>query len=358
MQTKENILKQDSPRKCLQGALNNFFGMLIAMLIMAGFSCKKLASQSFEPVTFVKGADVGWLSQMEHSGVRFYDSAGANAEPIALLKSYGINSIRLRVWANPANGWCSAADVVALAKRAQQMGMRLLIDFHYSDTWADPGAQHPPANWVGLSLSALADSLAAHTTYVLKQLKQAGITPTWVQVGNETNNGMLWPLGKASENMSNFATLFKAGYQAVKSIDTSIKVIAHISNGHDNELFKWILGGLAANGAVWDVTAMSLYPEAANWPQTNNACLANVADMISRFGKPVMIVEVGMPWDQPDACHNFIKDLIIRIKAIPNNMGLGVLYWEPQCHNNWQGYTKGAFLNNGRPSHAFRAFRY
>jgi arabinogalactan endo-1,4-beta-galactosidase len=326
-------------------------------LLCINFSCKKMTGQPVA-VNFAKGADIGWLSEMEHNGIAFYNQAGQKTAPLTLLQQQGINAIRLRVWVNPADGWCSLADVVAQAKRVKQAGMQLMIDFHYSDIWADPGAQHPPNNWQGLPLPRITDSLVAHTKLVLQALKSAGVTPAWVQVGNETNNGMLWPVGRASENMANFASLFKAGYQAVKAVDSSIKVIAHISNGHDNNLFKWILGGLAANGAQWDITAMSIYPEAATWPQTNNAVMANITDMISRFGKPVLVTEVGMPWNEELACYEFLKDLIIKMKALPNKMGLGVFYWEPLCHNNWKGYTKGAFLPNGRPSKAMEAFEF
>lgn len=306
---------------------------------------------------FAKGADVSWLTQMEAAGRKFYNSAGVEQDAIQILKDLGMNAIRLRVWVNPADGWNGTDDVVAKALRAKNMGMKLMIDFHYSDSWADPGKQTKPAAWALQDFATLKQSLASHTTSVLNALKSAGVTPTWVQVGNETNNGMLWPDGKASANMNNFAQLVNAGYNAVKAVDTSIKVIVHISNGWDNSLFRWIFDGLKNNGAQWDITGMSLYPTVSNWSALNAQCLANMNDMISRYNKDVMVVEAGMSWDQPAATNSFLTDLITKVKSVANGRGLGVLYWEPEACNNWQGYTLGAFDNSCKPTVALNAFK-
>jgi arabinogalactan endo-1,4-beta-galactosidase len=235
--------------------------------------------------------------------------------------------------------------------------MKVMIDFHYSDSWADPGKQTKPAAWASQDFATLKQSLSTHTTSVVNALKSAGITPTWVQVGNETNDGMLWPDGKASTNMNNFAQLINAGYNAVKAVDPSIKVIVHISNGWDNNLFRWIFDGLKNNGAQWDIIGMSLYPSTSNWQTLNEQCLANMNDMVSRYNKDVMVVEVGMSWDQADACKSFLTDLITKVKSVPNNRGLGVLYWEPESYGTWQGYTLGAFDNSGKPTSALDAFK-
>ena len=188
------------------------------------------------------------------------------------------------------------------------------------------------------------------------RLKSNGITPAWVQVGNETNDGMLWPDGKASTNMNNFAQLVNAGYNAVKAVDTSIKVIVHISNGYDNSLFRWIFDGLKNNGAKWDIIGMSLYPTAANWSTLNSQCLTNMNDMVSRYGKDIMVAEIGMSWTDAAACNSFITDLINKVKSVTGGKGLGVFYWEPESYNNWQGYTLGAFDNSGKPTIALNAF--
>jgi arabinogalactan endo-1,4-beta-galactosidase len=310
------------------------------------------------PVTssFAKGADISWLTQMESSGRIFYNSSGTAQECMQILKNLGMNSIRLRVWVDPAGGWNNTADVVAKAIRAKNLGMKIMIDFHYSDSWADPGQQTKPTAWVAQDFATLQTSVYNHTFNVLTALKSSGITPEWVQVGNETNDGMLWPTGKASVNMANFAALINKGYDAVKAVDATIKVIVHISNGHDNSLFRWIFDGLKNNGGKWDIIGMSLYPDPANWSAMNSQCLANINDMIARYDKPVMICEVGMSWDQAAACQSFLTDLISKVKSVPSNKGLGVFYWEPQCYGNWQGYTKGAFDNSGKPTIALNAF--
>mgnify|MGYP000367258212 CR=1 FL=1 len=305
---------------------------------------------------FAKGADVSWLTEMESAGIKFYNASGTQTECMQLLKSIGLNTIRLRVWVNPADGWCNKADVVAKALRAKALGMKLLINFHYSDSWADPGQQNKPASWSGLTITGLESAVYNHTTEIMNTLANNGISPEWVQVGNETNNGMLWPEGKASVNMDYYARLFKAGYNAVKAVNPNTKVMVHISNGFDNSLFRWNLDGLKNNGAVWDVIGMSLYPTATNWQVLADQCLVNMNDMVSRYGSEVMICEVGMSWDQPAACKSFITDIITKNKSLPNNKGAGVLYWEPQAYNNWKGYTLGAFDNTGKATEGLSAF--
>ena len=333
--------------------------LLILLFLVS--ACQKSGSGSAEPPvlipTIAKGADVSWVTQMESAGIKFYNSAGTQTECMQLLKSLGMNSIRLRVWVNPASGWNNAADVVAKANRAKNLGMKLMIDFHYSDTWADPGNQAKPVAWSAQDVTALQTSVYNHTLGVMNDLKANGISPEWVQVGNETNDGMLWPEGKASTNMANYAKFFIAGYNAVKAASPASKVMVHLSNGYDNALFRWNLDGLKANGAQWDVIGMSLYPSPSNWSTLTAQCLSNMNDMIARYGSEVMICEVGMSWDQPDACHAFLADIIAKVRSLPNSKGAGVFYWEPEAYNNWQGYTLGAFDNSGKPTTALDAFK-
>lgn len=305
--------------------------------------------------SFIKGADVSWLTQMENSGYRFYNNSGTEQDCMLILKNKGMNAIRLRVWVNPADGWCNSADLVTKAKRVKSMGMKLMVDFHYSDSWADPGKQTKPDTWKTLDFAALKAKVADHTTSVLLALKAEGITPEWVQVGNETNDGMLWEDGRASTRMANFAGLVLSGYNAVKAVSNDIKVIVHLSNGFDNALYRWMFDGLKANGAKWDIIGMSLYPTTANYGSYTTQCIANANDMISRYNTPVMIVEVGMEASQPAACKDFLSNLIKQVDGIANHQGLGVFYWEPQSYN-WQGYKLGAFDNNGKPTIALDAF--
>ncbi len=332
------------------------------IIFIGGLTCNKSGANTQPTPTpvpttsFIKGADVSWLTQMENAGVKFYNNSGTQTECMQLLKNIGMNSIRLRVWVNPAAGWCNTTDVVSKAIRAKALGMKIMIDFHYSDSWADPGQQTKPAAWAGQDVATLQTTVYNHTLAVMNALKTNSITPEWVQVGNETNDGMLWPEGKASVNMVNYAKFFIAGYNAVKAVSPATKVMVHVSNGYDNALFRWNLDGLKANGAVWDVIGMSLYPTTANWSTLNSQCLTNMNDMVTRYGSEIMVCEVGMSWDQAATCNLFLTDLITKVKAVSNNKGLGVFYWEPEAHSNWQGYTLGAFDNSGKPTTALNAF--
>lgn len=308
------------------------------------------------PNAFAKGADISWLTEMETAGYTFYTRSGEQKDCYQVLKDLGMNSVRLRAWVNPTEGWCNTADVVAKAKRAKAAGMRIMLDFHYSDWWADPGKQNKPAAWSTFNFADLKNALSVYTKHVMDTLQSNGIIPEWVQVGNETNDGMLWEDGRASTSMGNFAVLVKAGYEAVKSVSDTIKVIVHVSNGYDNNLFRWMFDGLKNNGAQWDIIGMSLYPTSTNWQTLNTQCLANIHDMVARYNKPVMICEVGMPWTDSIACKSFLTDIISKTKSVADNNGLGVFYWEPESYNNWKDYTLGAFDNNGRPTLSLEAF--
>ena len=350
------------------------FQLTIACLLAlaGGSGCSKMASQpsatspdrvqttstattaATAASTFAYGADPSWVTQMEASGYKFYNNSGVQQDLFTILGGKGINAIRLRVWVNPSGGWCNTADVVAKALRAKAAGMSILIDFHYSDTWADPGHQTVPAAWSSLDFTDLMTTTYNYTQSTLNTLKTNGITPTWVQVGNETSNGMLWPDGEASLNMKQYAWLVNCGYNATKAVFPSCKVIVHLANGYDNTTFRWLFDGLKANGASWDVIGMSLYPSTTNWSTLDAECLSNMQDMVSRYGKQVMICEVGMEADQPTITESFLKDIIAKTKSVSG--GLGVFYWEPECYNGWQGYGSGAFGSNGEPTAAMNAF--
>ncbi|MGL4520563.1 MAG: glycoside hydrolase family 53 protein [Phocaeicola sp.] len=335
---------------------------LVALLLLGMTGCNKSEKTPISPNQpenemsgFAKGADVSWLTEMEQRGKKFYTHAGEETECITLLRSLGMNAIRLRVWVDPVEGWNSKDDVLVKAWRAHQLGMRLMIDFHYSDSWADPGKQFKPAAWNSLSFDELKTAVAQHTEEILQALKEKGITPEWVQVGNETRNGMLWEEGKASEHMDQYATLNNAGYDAVKKVFNDAKVIVHLDNGYDNSLFRWLFDGFKKNGGKFDMIGMSLYPSADNWKQLNRECIANISDVVKRYDTEVMICEVGMPWDQPEACYNFLTDLINQTQAI--TACKGIFYWEPQSPPSWNGYTLGAFNEAGRATKALNAFK-
>ncbi|NDV68128.1 glycosyl hydrolase 53 family protein [Dysgonomonas sp. 25] len=311
----------------------------------------------YDMTGFAKGADVSWLTEMEKAGKKFYNSDNEEMECLTLLRDLGFNSVRLRVWVDPADGWCNTSDMLVKAWRAKNLGMRVMVDFHYSDSWADPGQQTKPAAWADLSFEDLKKALADHTTEVLAALKGIGVTPEWVQIGNETMNGMLWEDGSLLANVRNYAELNNAGYDATKAIFPDAKVIIHLDRGHRNDMYRPRFDALKNNNAKWDVIGMSLYPTENNWETLVNDCYNNMLDMVERYGSDVMICEIGMDWDQAEASKSMLTALIGKTKAVPDGKGLGVFYWEPQSYGSWNGYTKGAFDESGKPTVALDAFK-
>ncbi|MEN3324990.1 glycosyl hydrolase 53 family protein [Mariniflexile soesokkakense] len=334
------------------------FQLILMALLMSYISY----AQNPEASAFSKGGDVSWLPQMEATGYKFYDVDGSEKDCLQLLKDRGMNTIRLRVWVNPSNnrasGHCSPAETVVMAVRAQELGMRIMIDFHYSDTWADPGKQAKPAAWAAHTFTELLDDVYNHTFDVLNALKIAGVTPEWVQVGNEIPGGMLWPEGRTS-NWSQLAQLLNKGYDATKAIDPSIKVIVHIDQGNNNARFRNFFDNATTNNVKYDVIGLSYYPYWLNSDYT--ATIAdlqyNLNDMVSRYGKEVMIVEVGGDYTLVQNTYDMLAAVIAAVKNVPNEKGLGVIYWEPQGEKSWSGYQLSAWQSNGKPSPALDAFK-
>jgi arabinogalactan endo-1,4-beta-galactosidase len=289
---------------------------------------------------FANGADIGWLSQMEAMGRIFKDNSGVQRSCLDILKMKGINALRFRVWVNPSNVYCSKKDVAYMSHRADSAGFKVMLDFHLSDTWADPGHQAKPAAWANDSFTQLQSHLYDHVYSVLDTLKSVGVTPAWVQIGNETNDGMLWEDGRASTHMSNFAALIQSGYNAVKAIDSSIQVIVHLSDGHNDAMYRRIFDGLKNNGAKWDIIGMSVYPYWANlpWQTDDSVALITMKDMIARYNTKTMVTEAGYLYYQPVEANHYLLDLIAKTKSVG---GLGVFYWEPEGYN--MGYNLSAW---------------
>lgn len=304
---------------------------------------------------FAKGADVSWIDQEEASGHVFRDADGKPTDFFRLLKGTGVNAVRLRVWVNPSGGWCDGADTLYKAKRAAAQGMRIMIDFHYSDTWADPAHQTKPAAWAGDAFPKLVTDVYAHTHGILSYLKANGITVSWVQVGNEINSGMLWPDGK-TPRFNALARLIDSGYDAVKSVYPDATVVVHLANGYDNAGFRWFFDNLKASGGKWDAIGMSLYPKAGNWQARDREIAANMQDMVARYGSSVVVSEVGMDWQQAATTKAMLTDLTGKVRAL-GAKGLGVFYWEPDAWPGWQGYTLGAVNDDGQLTGALSAFK-
>lgn len=334
----------------------------IALLLLFISSTTIALAQKKNTSAFAKGADVSWLPQMEATGYRFYDTDGKEKDCLQLLKERGMNTIRLRVFVNPsqdkASGHCSKEETVAMALRAQKAKMRIMIDFHYSDTWADPAKQAKPAAWANLSFDALQKKVYEHTFDVLTALKKAGITPEWVQVGNEIPGGMLWPDG-STNNWAQLAQLLNKGYEATKAVNAKIKVIVHVDEGNNNEKFRWFFDKATEHQVKYDVIGLSYYPFwiKKDYSETIADLQNNLNDMVSRYQKEVMVVEVGGVDEQVQNTKELLAATIKAVRAVPNHKGLGVLYWEPQGAKSWSGYGLSAWQPNGKPSPALDAFK-
>ncbi|PZO29239.1 MAG: arabinogalactan endo-1,4-beta-galactosidase [Flavobacteriaceae bacterium] len=311
---------------------------------------------------FSKGADVGWLPQMEATGYKFYDTDGKETDCLQLLKDRGMNSIRLRVWVNPnddkASGHCSKEETIIMALRAKKMGMRVMINFHYSDSWADPAKQFKPKAWEKHSFLELLDDVYNHTFDVISSLKKAGVTPEWVQVGNEIPGGMLWPDG-STDNWKQLGQLLNKGYDAVKAVDQNIKVIVHVDEGNNNAKFRTFFDNATAQKVRYDIIGLSYYPYwiKKDYSETIADLEFNLNDMVKRYNKDVMIVEVGGEDDKVQNTYELLKATIEAVKKVPNNRGLGVMYWEPQGARSWSHYALSAWQADGKPSPALDAFK-
>lgn len=329
--------------------------LLIALLMAAALPARAEA--------FAKGADIGWLPQMEATGYQFYNKQGKPDDCLQILKDLGINTVRLRTWVHPsddrASGHNSRDETVAMALRAQQMGMRVMINFHYSDSWADPQQQRKPAAWAGHDFPQLLKDVYAHTYDVMSALKQAGVTPEWVQVGNETRTGMIYPEGHV-DNWPQLAQLINQGHDAVKAVSPASKVVLHLDRGNDNQWFRTWFDNAKANGARYDVIGMSYYPfwldGRPDYKLSIDDLGRNLNDMAARYGKEVMVVEVGGEDTQPQNTYDMLLAVQRKVREVPGQKGLGVIYWEPQGARSWSHYELSAWGADGRPTKAMDAF--
>ncbi|PZX62843.1 beta-galactosidase GalA [Hydrotalea sandarakina] len=283
------------------------------------------------------GADISFLPQLEAEGRKFYDGDTAN-DAIQILKHHGFNFIRLRMFNNPANdsgyapgkGFCDLAHTVQMAKRIKAAGLQWLLDFHYSDTWADPGKQFLPAAWENLNFTQLKDSVYAFTRNALLVLKNANALPSMVQVGNEINHGILWPVGNI-QHPDSLAQLLNAGIAAVKSVDPSMPIMLHIALGGQNDESVFFLNNMLERGVHFDVIGLSYYPK---WHGTLNDLAYNLNDLVQRYQKDVIVVEYS-------AKKEAVNDKVFQL---PNGKGKGTFIWEPL--NTWEAiFDKNGHAN-------------
>lgn len=335
--------------------------VILLWMASAFLACNNLEYQAPKVGSYTNGADISWVTEQEKEGILFYDSLGQATECMLLLRNYGMDAVRLRVWVNPTNGYCNKEDVLVKAKRAHALHLRLMIDFHYSNWWADPSKQYAPKEWENMSLPDMQQALANHTIEVLTALRNEGIEPEWVQVGNETRSGMCWPLGKlydtegkeTTSGWHNYAMLTAAGYDAVKSVFPKTTVIVHIDNAYQSN--NWFFRRLHQEGGKWDMIGLSHYPmqkewSGKDWQEMNILAADNIRALYNEFRCPIMIVEIGTIDTQVSTATTAIRDFKERIKDY--DFLKGIFYWEPQCYNRWQGYNMGAFTYAGMPNAA------
>ena len=316
-------------------------------IILIGFINSLLFTQSNE---FMKGVDLSMLKQVEDNGGLFYDNVN-QIDPIQEFNSKGINTVRLKIWHNPLLNYNDLESVLEIAERVKDAELDLLLDFHYSDTWADPSNQNKPAAWENLNFDTLCDSIEQYSRYVITKLKNQNTLPKYVQIGNETDCGFLWPDGYVcgeSNNDIQWNKLRDLFMHAIEGVNTaldfedSLKIISHVSSGGN-----WFFGNLLEEDIPIDILAISYYPM---WHGTLADLNQNINMLATQFGKPVLVVETAYPftlsWNDntnnilgletqlldgyeasEEGQFSFLYDLISLVHD--NDFGYGICYWAP-----------------------------
>ncbi len=294
----------------------------------------------------ILGADISSLHKSEDMGGIYRDADGTEGDALEILRRHGLNYARLRVWVDPADGYHGKEEILEMALRLQRLGIPLLVNFHYSDNWADPGKQFKPAAWRSYDFEQLTQAVYDHTHDICNSLALQGKPPAMVQLGNEINAGMLWPDGDYN-HMDNLAALLKAGYQAVQDCCPSTLVMLHIAEGGDNDLARWWFDSMTRRDVPFDIIGISYYPF---WHGSLAQLQYNLNDITARYDKDVIVVETAYPFtDEEDDFHPnianrsmmipgypftpqgqraMLRDVMAIVRAVPNGRGLGVFYWD------------------------------
>lgn len=318
------------------------------------------------------------------------------AEPVErIIARYGANYVRLRVWVDPMPGWSDLASALVMARRAHGVGMRLLVNLHYSDTWADAANQSIPAAWRGQPLVTLAESLRNYTRHIVAAFAEQGTPVSMLQVGNEITDGFLWPLARISradgESWSEFTTLLRAGITGARAgtpDGQELTIVIHADRGGDNAGARHFYDRLLEEDVGFDVIGLSYYPF---WHGPLADLRDNVSDLAARYDKDVVVVETAYPWTlenpraqpdrfctrkeqlpdvetypaTPDGQAAYFEALRSSLQQVPGNHGLGFFVWElawldgvgwaPGSPNPYANLT--LFDDHGRALPALRAFR-
>lgn len=346
-------------------------GLFVSLVSVA------LGTKQVEAKELIRGADISILADMEKSGAGYYEN-GVKKDALQILKNNGVNYVRLRLWQDPyddqGNSYGAGTNdlntTIALAKRAKNLGLKVLLDFHYSDFWVDPGKQNLPKAWENYSFEQLDAALYGYTKSVLTEMKNNGVYPDMVQIGNELNSGMLWPYGKSwGESGGEFdrlATFLKSGIRGVKEtqpVDTPIML--HLADGGDTDVFTWWFDEITKRGVDYDLIGLSYYPY---WHGSMNALQTTMNTISARYDKEVNVVETayGHTTANADSMPNafgpeqeiaggyaatpagqreYLNDLVTRIQTVPNEKGNGFFYWEPLWYNGNVSWATAAGMN-------------
>ena len=337
---------------------------------------------------YIKGVDISTLAEVERLGGVYYED-GKQEELLAILKRNGVNYVRLRLWNNPYSetgepygaGTNDLETTIALAKRALGAGMGVLLDFHYSDFWADPGKQRKPKAWRDYSVEQLEEAVETYTREVLETMKSENVFPTMVQVGNELSNGLLWPEGRVPQ-YDNIARFISAGIRGVRAVDKAIPIMLHLDNGGKNELYREWFDNYVKRGEDFDIIGLSYYPF---WHGSLQALEDNMKDIAVRYGKELIVAEVSMGFTMEDYAEyekltpeerkgmatrrelvekieypmtkegqcDFLRDFLTRLERVPNGAGRGFFYWEagwiPVAGSGWATEAALEYIKEAGP---------
>lgn len=297
---------------------------------------------------FALGVDLGWVTQLEQLGYRWIDDAGKTTDPIEACKNMGANAVRFRIFVNPPQeafwrkrenetcmlGFCDTKSVVEAAKRVRDLGMDVMLGFHYSDHFADPEIQDIPEEWKDDNDDALTERVYRHTKESLLLFKENGVEPRWVQVGNEINHGIMWPKGRLEEAPDALVRFLNAGYDAVKEVFPDCQVITHMAGVNNEEWCMPFLDNFFAKNGKTDIIGFSYYPYWMQFESDKDALLGWLTMYEQKFGRPVMIVEVGAEDEDEQGTYQIIRDCVDAVREMPDGRGLGVFYWEPEVHRS------------------------
>jgi arabinogalactan endo-1,4-beta-galactosidase len=335
--------------------MRSFIKPVLILIVSLCAGCRAFAQ------SYAIGADVSFLAKCEQDGVVFKEN-GKPVDVLDLLREHHYNWVRLRIFHDAE----ASADklpndlpyTLALARRAREKGFHILLDFHYSDGWADPGKQPMPSAWSKLRHKQLVDAVFSYTRDTIAAFAHAGVMPEMVQVGNEVTNGMLWPDGKLPDNWDNFADLLKAGISGVdagRGSDPMPRIMIHIERSGDYDAAVWFFDNLIAHHVPFDVIGLSYYPF---WHGDIVKLRGNLHDLALRYHKPIIVVETAYNWDPggmtgkktdfPESAEGqlaFLRAVDAAMRAIPDGLGRGVFWWEPAAEGDLRG--RSFFDRNG-----------